>query len=87
MIPPDTDKEFSVLIGCKSGYFIAGESDDPNVGIFAKATPADSFTDIIATPLDTTAFAPDRKQFYFKIEIDPDADLKTELIRIHVRPE
>ena len=81
-VAPDDEKLFSALVDCKPGFVITGSTENPDVGVFARADPGDSWTDILAGSLDTAAFAPAQKQFYFKIEIDGGADPSTEIIRI-----
>lgn len=83
-IAPDAEKEFSVFVDCIENYKITASTSDPDVSIFGKAETGDGYTDIIATPIDTTPYAPTRKQFYFKIEVDGSADLGTVLSSIRV---
>ena len=84
-VAPDTMREFSMFTDCLDGYAItADNAGDDNVSIFAKAEPGDGWTDIVAGPLDISAFTPARKKFYFKIEADADAVPNLEIVKIIV---
>lgn len=83
-VAPDAEKTFSMFVDCIDGYKLTGVSSDPLVSIFGKAEPGDGYTDIIATPIDTTPFAPTRKQFYFKVEVDAGATIGNALFSIRV---
>jgi hypothetical protein len=74
---------FSVLVDCKPGYALTGtDAGNPDISMFARADPGDSWTDIIAGSLDTEPFAPTRKQFYFKIAIAGGADDATQIVQV-----
>jgi hypothetical protein len=79
-VAPGTEKEFSQLVDCAAGDQLTATANNPDgsanldVDIFARADPGDAWTDIIAGPLAIGSFAPERKQFYFKIAVDISAD-------------
>ncbi len=81
-VAPDSEKLFSVLIDCKPGYVILGEAENADVSLFARADPGDAWTDILAGSVDTEPFTPQRKQFYFKLEVDAGADPATEIVSV-----
>lgn len=80
---PDSEKLFTLHIQCTEGYSLLAVPT-PGVTISAKAETGDPFTDIVADPLDLSAFAPDIKPFFFKIEVAEGTDLGTELELIRV---
>lgn len=84
LVAPGAFKEFAVEIDCVSGFQVSGITDDPDVDIFGKAETGDSYTDIIATPLDLTPYDGQRKTMYFKIEAGSMAARITEIVQLKV---
>ncbi len=79
------EKEFQQLVDCATGLYIDAATEHSDViGVFAKAEPGDSWTDIIADRLSIEAFSPERKTFYFKIEVDEAATLGPDQVEIRV---
>jgi len=78
------DGEFQELVDCAPHLFIDALTENPDVGVFAKAEIGDGWTDLLSGRLSIGAFSPERKLFYFKIDVGPSAELGPDLVEINV---
>jgi hypothetical protein len=83
-VAPGGEKLFELDIDCRADYSVTAAIDNPDVEVFAKAAPGDTFTDIVAGALDLTPYAGTRRTIFFKTAADVAADPDTDILQIIV---
>lgn len=66
-VAPGGQKEFTLKIECRAGYFLSATDAPAGVTIEAKPEQSAPFTDIAAAPLDLSPFDGTTRRFYFRV--------------------